>query len=73
MAENGALNFPIFAHKISPVDDYGPSVRYLEGLNMKGRWWIAQRWARLSPTRARIQASGSRSEAEREKRHGKGL
>jgi hypothetical protein len=36
MAENGALNFPIFVHKISPVDDYGPSVRYLEGLNMKG-------------------------------------
>jgi hypothetical protein len=36
MAENGALNFPIFVYEISPVDDHGPSIGYLEGLNMRG-------------------------------------
>ena len=36
MAKNGALNYPIFVHKISPVDDHGPSIRYLDRLNMRG-------------------------------------
>jgi hypothetical protein len=71
MAENGALNFPIFVHKISPVDDHGPSVRYLEGLNMKGSGGLRKDGQDyLQPEQGFRQVVVVR--AERGKRYGKG-